>query len=296
MVVIVSGCVDEADDILDSLDNDNEETTTAGGHGEDSPNTDRGLEIVEFQVLNPEIESRDDAVGTTIELVLRNYHSDPVFVEEMSIYDSSLLDVRNMECTPRTTEGLTNDDGENVELEPAQEDFAPEIFCEWDVIPPSPEDFGGYDQRRFSPTLYLEYESLLENEDPLQVEFRDRDDIREMSALENSFTNNEVSMTKTVEQQPVPTSSERAIDFELRNDGPGILGEMESGEDFEVEFSPENVYGDNCENGVDESIDIGSSVEFSCDLSFSQEVTRNLFTAVRYKYIKEPSVDVTVVN
>ena len=291
-VVAVSGCTEALNQAMDTA-NSNQESST-GSHGESTPDSTKGLEIVEFRVLNNEIQSREDPVGTTIEMVIQNYHDEPITVEEAEIIDTSLLTVENRDCTPSDIEG--------EELETAQEDYTPEFFCEWDVYPPEPSRMGEFDERTFNPRLYLEYESILENQDPFVIDFKDRDDIREMTSLEQSYTNNEISMTKTLEQNPVPTSedgsSTNTMNIEIKDDGPGALGEMDSGEDFEIEFTPQSIYqNERCSDGEHQTtINIGNSVEFSCDVGFDQEVQRNVFTSVRYKYIKEPSVGITVVN
>lgn len=280
--VFVSGCTEDIDDLAG-------DNTQSSGSDLDSFDQNRGLEVSELSVLNDQITAIDGS-ATTVELTLQNYNQEPVEIEELSLENTAMLNVESRTCTPSNIE--------DREVQEAVQDQIPEVFCEWRISAPSEDDFGRFEERSFNPNVYLEYKGKLSNQESFSIDFQRQEDIREMSEERLTVNNGEIEMIKQLSQNPVPTSedsSNRQLEYQVSNSGPGSLGELDNGEEFRLSLEPQNLFYGDCSSGeVEESITIGNSLDVSCPIGSSSEATRNIFTDVEYNYIKTPSFSILV--
>ncbi len=247
LVVVASGCAQQQ-------------------QSETSP--EKGLEIKELSISEKSLVPSQQAYVT---LVLKNHHTQEINLQDVSLYNTGLLESEKQGCRP-----------ENLEV--ATAGLAPEMECTWRIE--APEDLGAFNSKSISPKLNLEYESQLEPVEPLKVEFKDPKEIEGTSTVEKTYTNKEVKMKVSTES---PASTEgRLIDVSISSAGNGRVAS-----DFSLDYTPSGVF-ENCPD--EKEIVIGSSVEFSCQLSSDQQVERNLLISTSYKYVKAPTLDVEVVK
>jgi len=241
--------------------------------------SDRGLQIKAFRSTDETLRPSQPAV---LNLVLKNYHTEDFSIEEISIYNEGDLTVENKSCTP-----------EIGELGLASGSSYPEMQCQWDMEAPPESYYDNFDSKPASVNLHLEYESSLTNEEPFKVEFKPLDEINASSDISKTFSNSEISMSVETED-PVPRESGRTVEVSAKEIGQGRLASDSS---YEFDFVPDSIFGDDCDR--EESPVVGNEVEFSCGIGQSGEVqegTRNLVFSTYYKYVKEPILNVKLVN
>lgn len=244
----------------------------------------KGLEVTEFRVSD---NTLSPGQTVNVELTLKNYHRNEINIGNISLYNLGLLESSDKSCTPD-------------EIGEAKADIYPVMECSWRVTAPSEDMIGGFNQRKSSISATIPYDSVIENYEPMTVKFRPLEEINRTSKQAMSFSNGEVGVNMEVET-PVPIGQNKSMRFQVDKRGSGSLGG-----NYTFEYSPSSVFlmedefdGENdfeCPSKGDPLI--RDSLEFSCFIQAQspQEVERNLFFTVRYKYVKAPSIDVTLVN
>lgn len=241
------------------------------GEGEQMPN--RGLVIQEFSITDDTLRPQQNAI---IRSSFKNYHS-YIRINNVSIFNEGPhLDVQKRGCTPSEDE-----------LEGAREGLYPEMECVWEVTAPEEGDIDGFRERTEPVKLRLSYNASLTNQRPLAVSFQDIADIENTTVRSRSFSNEELSASMTTES-PVAYTSGNSVELNVQNVGNGRVEGA-----YRFEYTPRGVF-ENCPS--QEKPIVGSEWNRVCDLSSESTGTRNLFFTTYYKYIKEPNLDITIVN
>ena len=259
ILLITSGCMENLD--LNNSDNSN---------SEQMPN--RGLEIQEFTITDNTLRPEQNAMITAS---LKNHHEE-ISLEEVEIFNEGPhLTVEKRGCTPSESD-----------LEGAQQNIYPKMECNWEVEAPSESEIDGFRERTEPVKLRVSYEASVENREALKVSFQDIEDIENTQTVSRSFENGEVEASMTTES-PVAASSGNSVELSASNSGDGRIDGV-----YEFSYTP-----DVFENCPESDEPIGNN-DWStvCDLSSESTGTRNLFFTVDYKYIKEPNLDITLVN
>lgn len=255
-------------------------STNDPGNGDSGPDLaeDRGLQIEAFRTTDETLRPSQPAV---VNLRLKNYHTADINITDISIYNEGLLEVSNKRCTPSPED-----------LRPASGGNYPEMECQWDLEAPEEDAYGSFESKPASMNLHLEYESALTNQKPFKVEFKPLDEINTSSDLGKTFSNSEVSMTVSTEN-PVPLESGRTIEVSAHEIGQGRIA---SGSNYSFKFTPDDIFGEDCNR--DDSPIVGKEVTFSCHIGGEdvQQGTRNLIFSTYYKYVKEPVLNIKLVN
>lgn len=256
LILLTSGCVDEYI----------EPTGTNGETGE-------GLEINEFSISDDELREGQYA---TLQLEVTN-HNQEIDFESIELDHSDRLITDNRNCVP-----------EPEQLQGATEDYSPSMTCTWDVEPELEEGFTlPGDRVTESITLRKSYEASLENREPLSLEFRAEEDIRETQVRQIEFSNGEIEVEAFVEE-PIPIEGDSVLDVTAQNAGNGRLED-----DIGFDYSPGEI-ADDCPSS--QEILMGDQVSFTCSLESDDPGSRNLFISTDYKYVEEPVLDVDVVD
>lgn len=260
--VIASGCVHTGLPTDSALDTNTQSSES------------KGLEISKFDVS-------DDAIGPgqtgLIILELRNHHRQEIDIQDISLYNTGILEAEKLGCSPSKSE-----------LETAREDYIPGMKCRWRVEAPE-EQVSGFESKRIPVKLNLEYESQLSNsESPIKVHFKPLSEITKTSEFTEKFSNDEVSM-EINSQSPVPFEG-RTMTVRVQNAGNGRVSS-----DFSFDYFPEEVFP-NCKENHEPIVE--QQVEFTCDIEPQGDTssTRNIIVSTSYKYVKAPTLDVEVVN
>ena len=239
----------------------------------ESEETVSGLDIVEFNAVDSELAPDQ---STVIRARIKNAHAE-VDVESLEIYNEGpYLDVGERECTP-----------EPSELKGATSNYQPEMVCRWTLEAPGEEALQGFNSRTETLKLRLGYETETSLRRPLKVSFRPEADYSESSPVSSSASSSEVSLSARTES-PILLSSDRQLVYTAENVGPGRVEG-----DYSFEFQPSGIFEGCTESGKPVT---GSSFTSRCGLEASSPGTRNVFLSVHYKYVKEPNLDVRVVD
>lgn len=276
-VIITSGC---AGDILPGENGETQESQP-----EQIPGL--GLEVNSFSISDERLSPGQTAQVT---LELQNYHREGVDLEEINLYNTGLLQAEKIGCNP-----------EEEDLGPATDNINPVMECTWNVEAPSEEDMGGFSQRSASFSADITYDTAIENYQALEVEFSPLDDIESTNERSISFSNGEVNVD-VVTESPVALGEEQNIDYRITRTGDGIMAE-----DIEFEYEPVEVFdlngdsevtGEDGECPLSDNIVLGSGLDFQCGISLdgSTSETRSLYFTAYYKYIKSPTLSITIVN
>lgn len=257
------------------------QTNSNNNGGDTGPNLaeDRGLRIEAFRTTDETLRPSQPAI---LKLRLKNYHTSDIEVTDISIYNEGDLSVSDEpDCTP--------DIGE---LGQASEGNYPEMQCQWDIEAPPASYYGNFDSKPASVNLHLEYESSLTNQEPFKIEFKPLEDINASADLGKTFSNSEVSMSVETEN-PVPLESGRVIQVSAKEIGKGRIA---SDSEYTFDFTPDSIFSDDCYRS--ESPVVGKEVDFSCRIGDGdvQQGTRNLIFSTSYKYVKEPVLNIKLVN
>ena len=270
--VVVSGC--------------SQLPTSSGSGNTDNPEqiSGNGLEVKDFRISDNTLSPGQTA---NVEMTLKNYHRNDIDIGNITLYNLGNLEASDGTCNPK-------------EIGTAQQGIYPVMECSWQVTAPSEDVIGGFNQRKASINANIPYESVIENYEPMTIKFQPLSQINRTSKQAMSFSNGEVGVSMEVET-PVPIGQNKSISFRVSKKGSGIINGS-----YDFDYSPSSVFieegdfsGDNdfeCPSSGDPVI--RDSLKFSCTIQAEspQEVERNLFFTVRYKYIKAPSIDVTLVN
>lgn len=247
----------------------------------------RGLEVNSFSITD---ETMSPGQTAEVTLELQNYHREGVELEEINLYNTGLLTAEKERCTP---------DEEN--LEAATTEVNPVMECTWTIEAPSSNEMGGFSQRSASFYANIPYETSIENYQPLEVEFRNLGDINSTSEKSISFTNGEVDVQASVET-PVAYGEQKAISFNLQRAGDGRVDEnytfsYEPSEVFDLDGDG-NIDGEGAECPEEDQAILGGGLEFGCSISMegSTPEVRNVFFTASYKYVKSPTMSITIVN
>lgn len=255
-----------------------ENSSNNNSNGDNGPDLaeDRGLQIESFRTSDETLRPSQPA---KVNLRLKNYHTRDIDIEEISIYNEGLLTVENRECNP-----------DPDSLGQASEGNYPEMECQWDIEAPPEEEYGSFDSKPASMNLRLRYDSSLTNEDPFKLEFKELDEINNTEDISKTFSNSEVSMNIETEE-PVPLDSGRTLIVKTEEIG---QGRIVADTNYDFEFTPGNLFED-CDR--EDAPVVGKELEFSCEVTGSnQEGTRNLIFSTDYKYVKEPVLNIKLVN
>lgn len=240
---------------------------------------DRGLQIEAFRTTDETLRPSQPVV---LNLRLKNYHTADINITEISIYNEGDLTVSDEpECTPNIND-----------LESASGGNYPEMECQWDVEAPDESYYSNFDSKPASLNLRLAYESSLTNQQPFKVEFKPLDEINTSSDLSKTFSNSEVSMAVSTEN-PVPIEAGRTITVSAEEIGQGRIA---SDTNYTFRFSPDSIFGEECYR--EDAPVVGKEVDFSCHIGGEnvQQGTRNLVFSTSYKYVKEPVLNIKLVN
>ena len=258
LVILSSGCLEQAG--------------LNGGEQEELPN--RGLVIEDYSITDEQLRPGQQAV---IRSEFRNYHREiDVQTVELTNY-GTLLSVERQGCTP-----------EIGELEEATERVQPRMECTWTVEAPGESELEGFQERREPVQMRVEYNASMESE-PLNLDFRPVEDVTSTTVASTSAANGEVSLDIAADN-PAPLESGTTLEVVANNNGPGRLPDG-----YSFEFEPKRLF-DDCEDGRREEGLQGDEVNFVCGLTSDSEGTTNVFVSTDYKYIKEPTLDITLVN
>lgn len=233
----------------------------------------RGLELQEFTVTDNRLRPEQSA---RITARMKNYHRE-IDLREVEIFNSGpYLEVEERDCSPSISE-----------LEGARQGIYPEIRCNWDVNAASSSDLGGFRERTEPVKLRISYNASVENQKALKADFRDIENIDETERISRSFDNGEVEGSMTTES-PIAASSGNSIELSTRNVGEGRIDGS-----YRFSYTPQS-FGENCPPSGNPIAT--SDWESICTLTSDSTGVRNLFFTIDYKYIKEPNLDITIVN
>lgn len=279
MALAVSGCTGASDILPNSNDNSNQ------NQQEQLPG--RGLEVNSFTISDQTLTPGQTAEAT---LELQNYHREDIELDEINLYDLGLLTATKEQCSP-----------EESDLQSATENINPIMECTWTIEAPPEDQMGGFSQRSASFSAEVSYDSAIENYRSLDVEFRPLDEIETTNERTISFSNGEVEVQASVES-PIPLGQEKTLSYQITRAGEGRIED-----EMNFSYSPTEVFDVNGDGTVggsgsecpeSEDIVLGSGLDFSCSIALegSEVESRSLFFTTSYKYVKTPSLSITVVN
>lgn len=255
-----------------------------GGTEEPQQLRGKGLEVTEFRVTDKTLSP-----GQTVNvyLKLKNYHRQEIELGDIKLYNLGLLEKSEKSCTPE-------------EIGVAKKGIAPVMECSWRVTAPDEDRVGGFSQRKSSITANIPYDSVIQNYRPMKVKFLPLDEINQTSKKAMSFSNGEVGVNMEVET-PVPLDQNKSMTFSVSKKGSGVIDG-----NYTFDYTPSSVFVEEGDYPGENDFECPSkdkpvkksSFDFSCSIKAegSQEVERNLFFTVRYKYVQAPSTTVTIVN
>lgn len=252
----------------------------------------KGLEVTQFSVSDNTVTPGQEVAVT---LKLKNYHTEPIEIDKIRLYNLGLLSKKkgSKECTPEEI-GQAKDQG-----------VYPVMKCEWTIEAPPADTIGGFDQRKTSIAASIAYESTIKNVEPMKVNFEPLSNVNSTGKKTMTYSNGEVKVNLQTES-PVPRGQKKLMQFEVSEVGGGRVKEKKGG-DYNFSYSPQNVFQTESESGVKEknvcpeedSPVLEDTLKFSCYIGVSrgpQPVVRNLFFTVSYKYVRAPSLDITIVS
>lgn len=252
----------------------------AHGSGEDqntSKNSipDKGLVVEEFKVSDNEINANQQAIIT---LRLKNYHKSSMEINDISLYNTGVLEVGEKSCSPSK---------ENIGT--AKEGIVPEMECSWIV---KAEDLQNFRSKNIPIKLNLNYSAEFTTPTTTKVHFRPLGGIEKTREISRSFSNNEVKLSMETEN-PIPYNNNGTFYVKADSVGKGRV----AGNSYSFSYSPESLFK-NCPE--DEEFVIGSKIEFACPIKMESDsdsqTTRHVSLSTSYKYVKQPSLDIRVVN
>jgi hypothetical protein len=230
-----------------------------------------GVVIEEFSAadttLNPNQQTR---IKTTIV----NYNEAPTTIDsgDIELFNTGQLENLSKSCNPET-------------IGASREGLNPTMACSWTVEAPDEDFVEGFESKPLSIKMRLPYESTLENEEALKINFQDVKEIESSSKVTRSVSNGDISATIT-SQSPATVDTPQNLNIEVSNSGPGSVEGS-----YSFSFSPDIT--DDC---PDERDPIQGEAQLNCLLEADSQGARNLFASISYKYEKSPNLDIEVVN
>ncbi|PSG98697.1 MAG: hypothetical protein BRC29_01055 [Nanohaloarchaea archaeon SW_7_43_1] len=233
-----------------------------------------GLQVETLDISDGTVSSGQTALIT---LELKNYHRQEINIDDISLYNTGILETEKQGCNPPP-----------ARLETARKDYIPEMRCRWTLQVPE-EEVENFNSKMVPVKLNLAYRSQLSNsEEPIKLHFQPLEDIEQKNELTKTFSNEEVRLQIKTES-PIQLEGSTAT-ITANNAGNGRVDS-----DYSFEYSPSTVFPD-CPQQKEPLIN--QEVEFACsiDPQTDSSLTRNLIVSTSYKYVKEPTIDVEVVN
>lgn len=233
-----------------------------------------GLQIQTFDISDQSLTPGQPA---RITLELRNYHDQGVPIDDISLYNTGILNAEFQSCNPSSSE-----------IEQAREDYIPTVECSWRVTVPE-ENIEGFDSKTIPVKLNLAYQSELSNSgQPVKIHFQPLSEIEQTNEVTESFSNSEIQMDIETESPVQFEGSPVAVT--VRNSGNGRVDS-----NYTFSYFPEQVFS-SCPSEKKPLIE--SEASFTCEIEPRAEnsQTRNLVFSTSYKYVKAPTLDVEVVN
>ena len=278
VTVTVSGC----SNLEGALPGGNSDTTS---EPEQLPG--KGLMVNSFSISD---ETLSPGQTAEVSLELQNYHREGIELEEIDLYNTGLLTANKQQCTP-----------DEEDLQAATTEVNPIMECSWTIEAPSSSEMGGFSQRSASFYANIPYSTSIENYQPLRVEFRPLEEINSTSERSISFTNGEVDVQASVET-PVAYGEQKNINFNLQRAGNGRVDE-----DYSFNYEPAELFDLNGDGNIDgegaecpesDEAVLGGGLDFGCSISLegSAPEVRNIFFTASYKYVKSPTLSITIVN
>lgn len=259
LTVAVAGCTDLP--TSNNTDNSNNPQQQEG----------QGLEVVELRTTDNTLRPGQSAKAV---LRLKNYHTEEVSIINNTLINTGLVTVTGKSCSPS-------------EIQQAEQGLTPEMRCEWDLTVPEDVEMST-ESKAQSMTLYLKYDSSLTLVRPLELEFKEFDDINSTATITRSFSNGEVEGSLSVENPA--TLQGRTADFTIQEVGDGRVTSP-----YTFEYYPQQPQTfEGCPD-QDEPV-VGNQLEFSCMVQADSATTRNLYFSAYYKYAKEPTLNINIVN
>lgn len=249
LIVAVSGCTDN--------------TNSASGEGL----------TVETSISDKTITPGQEAM---VELRLKNNHVHEVTLEDVSLYNTGVLEAEKSQCSSEKLPG-------------ASKDYIPEAVCQWTIK--VPETGSGVETKPINFKANIEYSSKISNaKNPFKLRFNQLSDIEKKDEKTVSYSNGEVEMTLYSENPRIMSGGPLNVKVDSLNSG-------RVKEDYKFSFQPETVFQD-CETGKTVEPTVGDKAVFSCEVvpGNSEPVTRNLEVSASYKYVKSPDLSVEVVQ
>ena len=266
-----------------------------GGGGTTSPQlvSGKGLEVTQFKVSDKTLSPGQTA---SVTLKLKNYHTKEIDLQTPTLYNIGLLEKSDRSCTPS-----------EIESAKVAGDSAvyPEMECTWRITAPSGDIVGGFEQRaQESIVANIAYNSSIENNRPMKINFRPLSDVNRTSKKRMTFSNSEVEVSMETEN-PVPLNQNKSISFDVATVGSGRVSDA-----FEFDYAPGSVFVEASDYGDSSKADVSGEcpatdkmvledrLDFSCSINSQgqQEVVRNLFFTASYKYVQAPSLGITIVK
>jgi len=265
LTVIVAGCTD--------IDLQPDEPTDDW----DTPDPEKGVEITSLEAsdTNLRIEDREEGQRAEITLLVSNYHTEAINLEDFEIYNTGLLEVQNEEpdCTTER-------------LERASSEEAPQAECTWTINAPSSDEVDDVDDRPEQVTVSFNYEASFTNQEAVYIEFEEQDEIDNVQDVRESFTNSEIEMIIDT-YDTVRTGA--PDDFELTVREGSAPGRVVS--DYSFNYDPENLF-DNCEETGEPEIE--SEYNFECNIENDNPVRQGLSVTADYKYEQTETLPITI--
>jgi len=233
-----------------------------------------GLQVETLDISDSTVNSGQTALIT---LELKNYHRQEIAIDDISLYNTGILETEKQGCNPPPSR-----------LETARKDYIPEMRCRWTVQVPEKE-IENFNSKTVPVKLNLAYQSQLSNSDnPIKVHFQPLEDIEQKNEVRETYSNKEVSLQ--IETGSPIQFEGSTVTITANNAGNGRVDS-----DYSFDYSPSTVFPD-CPQQKEPLIE--QEVQFACsiDPQTDSSLTRNLIVSTSYKYVKEPTLDVEVVN
>jgi hypothetical protein len=238
---------------------------------DDSTTSGEGFVTETLSISDTELRPDQE---TIVELEVVNYNTgdSQLKSEDIEIFNSGQLEVKEKSCTPS-------------EIGSAREGLSPKMRCTWNLKAPGEEFVKGFDSKPLSFNLRYNFSNSLESEEPLTVEVNS-DPAESTETVTKEFSNNDISV-KLETVSPVPSDGSRSFDIEIEKTGSGNLKS-----DYSLDYSPENLF----ENCPTKSEPINGKTNLACRIESDTEGSRKAFISTSYKYERILSKSIEVVN
>jgi len=268
-IIVVSGCVDPIEDILEADEAQDDW---------DTPDSEKGVNIEALELSDSVLQAYEDE-GQRAEVTLRlaNYHTERIELEEVEMYNTGLLELeeREAECNTRTMERAGNDE-------------APQAECNWVIYAPSTDTLDSVGERTESVTVSFSYDASFTNQQPIPIQFQNPDEMSNVEQIHESFTNSEI---QTVIETSSPISTERDGSVEVTLREGSAPGRVIS--DYELSYEPEDML-EGCPIEGEPQID--SEYEFNCEIVGDNPIQESFTITADYKYEQSETLSIPIRN